>query len=53
MIPKMVPEALQRFDTNGVYWFAIMAIACRYGWHGTGSFVLIFSPHAIAFDREP
>ena len=53
MIPKMVPEALQRFDTNGVYWFAIMPIAFRYGWHGTGSFVLISSPHAIAFDREP
>ena len=53
MIPKMVPQALQRLDTNEVYCFAIMSIAFRYGWHGTGSFVLISSPHAIAFGREP
>ena len=42
MILKIVPEALQRLDTNEVYWFAIMSIAFRYRWHGTGSFVLIF-----------
>ena len=41
MIPKIVPEALQRLDTNEV-WFVMMSIAFRYGWHGTGSFVLIF-----------
>ena len=41
MIPKIVTEALQRLDTNEV-WFVMMSIAFRYGWHGTGSFVLIF-----------
>ena len=51
MIPKMVPEALQRLDTNEVYWFAIMSIAFRYGWHGGGSFVLC--PLRLSYDREP
>ena len=53
MIPKTVPEALERCDTDGAHWFAIAPIAFRYGWHGGGSILAIPDRHAIAPNREP
>ena len=48
----MVPEALERFETDASSWCAFAPRAFQCGWHGGGPLVLIWDPHAIAPARE-